>query len=212
MKIATKPPACVTVSRVTDWYIEHYKSAFLPLLSYHQVEADKKGVNWLLLHAWGAIRSEGWRSKAFKQGKDIYGIGGYYATYRDAVAVGAIEFAKFTDTKMLQDEESVLKQYQDIVLYCEGAPEPTKPPEDPKPIPTPPPAPEPEPEPQKPRPEPKPTPAPETPPKSAGWGKIGAIAGALLSLSTIVFMFVPLPGWVKELITAVLSALKSIGG
>lgn len=209
MRIATKPPDFCTTSRVADWYISQYHNAFLPLITYHQVECDKRGVNWLLLHCWGAIRSEGWRSKAFKQGKDIYGLGGYYASYRDAVAVGAIELAKYPDTSLLQEEEAVLKQYQAVVLYCESAPEPTKPPEEPKPIPTQPPTPKPQPEPSKPQPEPR----PENPPKKGSvWGKIGAIAGALLSVSSIVFMFLPLPGWVKELIKAVLAALKSIGG
>ena len=105
-----------------------------PACSAYYFEAGKRwGVNPLLLAFWGAVRSKSFTSKEYCQNIDIYALGGRYASYSDALSVGASELAKFDDTNMLQEQKEVEKLYAEFENYFNKLPPVVEPPKPPKP-------------------------------------------------------------------------------
>ena len=179
-----------------------------PACSAYYFEAGKRwGVNPLLLAFWGAVRSAGYTSKVYCQNIDIYALGGRYASYSDALSVGASELAKFDETYMLQEQAEVEKLYAEFENFVSKLPpvvEPQKPPSKPAPKPVEPPVFEPEPtKPEKPAPS-----APTNWKKSLSW--IGGVASALLIVWSVVSM--ALPGWAAMLGKVILQLLANVFG
>ena len=176
-----------------------------PACSAYYFETGKRwGVNPLLLAFWGAVRSAGYTSKAYCQNMDIYALGGRYASYSDALNVGASELAKFDDTNKMKEQKEVELLYAEFENFFKKLPpvvEPPKPPSKPAPKPAEPPVFEPEPtKPEK--------PAPTNWKKNLSW--IGGVASALLIVWSFVSM--ALPGWAAMLGKVILQLLANVFG
>jgi hypothetical protein len=173
-----------------------------PACSAYYFEAGKRwGVNPLLLAFWGAVRSKSFTSKEYCQNIDIYALGGRYASYSDALSVGASELAKFDDTNMLQEQKEVELLYAEFENFANKLPPAVEPPKPPS------------------KPDPKPAPEPTKPEKSApsaptNWKKnlswIGGVASALLIVWSFVSM--ALPGWAAMLGKVILQLLANVFG
>ena len=138
---------------------------------------------------------------------DIYALGGRYASYSDALNVGASELAKFDDTNKMKEQKEVELLYAEFENFFNKLPpvvEPPKPPSKPAPKPAEPPVFEPEPtKPEKPAPS-----APTNWKKNLSW--IGGVASALLIVWSVVSM--ALPGWAAMLGKVILQLLANVFG
>ena len=186
--------------------LEKYGSKW-PACSAYYFEAGKRwGVNPLLLAFWGAVRSKSFTSKEYCQNIDIYALGGRYASYSDALSVGASELAKFDDTNMLQEQKEVEKLYAEFENFVSKLPPVVTPPKLPS-IPAPKPV-EPPVLSQPDKPEKKEPSTPTNWKKSLSW--IGGVASALLIVWSVVSM--ALPGWAAMLGKVILQLLANVFG
>lgn len=165
----------------------------------------QENMNWLLLYAWCYVRTKGFTDECMRRW-DIANIGGNYESYEKGLQNAAAEFLKYDDTSMLQEEEEVLKIYEQIENFCKDfsfdppqpIPEPPKP--QPQPMPQPP---QPMPEPPEP---PKPPEKPPEAPKKFPWSSI--ILSILTIAQTALSIF--LPGWAKILLSLFIKIFESL--
>jgi hypothetical protein len=172
-----------------------------PACSAYYFEAGKRwGVNPLLLAFWGAVRSAGFTSKGYCQNIDIYALGGRYASYSDALSVGASELAKFDDTSKMQEQKEVEKLYAEFENFVSKLPPVVTPPKLPS-IPAPKPV-EPPVLSQPDKPEKK---EPSTP---TNWRKIAGWISGIASALAIVVVFTPTP--IDDIVVRVLKILADL--
>jgi hypothetical protein len=200
MDTRAKVPDYVTVEKVFEWTMKTpFNEGVMSIHNIYEI-ASKVGLNWLLVYSWCYVRTEGFRHECMKRW-DYGNLGGNYATSRDGVQEAVVEFLKFHDTSLLEQERETLDIYEACRAFCASyehdKPKPL--PEPPKPPPPPPPPPPPKPEPE-PTPEPTPTP---TPGKLGLWW-IPIIIGAL----SIGSLFVP--GWAKIIIDVIIKVLEGL--
>lgn len=164
-----------------------------PACSAYYFEAGKRcGVNPLLLAFWGAVRSKAFTSKEYCQNIDIYALGGRYASYSDALSVGASELAKFDDTNMLQEQKEVELLYAEFENFANKLPPVVTPPKLPS-IPAPKPS------------QPSEKQSASTP---TNWKKIAGWISGIASALTLVVVFTPTP--IDDIVVRVLKIIADL--
>lgn len=192
-------------SDVFEFGIQKYGSKWPACSAYYFDSGKKYDVNPVLLALWAIIRSQGFTSKEYRENLDIYRIGGRYKSYGDAIATGASELAKFSDTSMMQEQVEIEKLYAEFEAWISKLPPAVEPPPPPRP-----------PEPPKPQKPTEPPPAIEQPGDSSpsDWKKtakkIAAWAGGLCSIATIAVALTPTP--IDDIVVRVVKFIVEVLG
>ena len=203
MKLTELTDPAITWATMTKYFAQtprregsHIISTFI-----QESEPFKKEYTWLAFYLWCFVRTEAFTAKCWIDNWDAGKLGGQYQVSREGIRAAAQEFAKFSDTNMLDEEAEILKEFEAIKSFSHGANPENKDPitEPPKPIPLPPAPVDPTPQPSEPETSGKPT-------WRANLKWIGTIAGVLLAAWFLIGSFVP--AGISNLVQLVLTALR----
>ncbi len=206
MRTNAPVPAQITWPVVMDWHASTPRREGMHIISTFIEEARPQGISWLLAYLWAAVRTQWFTAKCVSEHGDYGNLGGHYTTYRASVRDICIEFAKYDDTAMCQDEDALLAELKALVDFAlKTNPNAEQPPEPPRTVPVPLPPP-PAPKPEEPKPEPEPA-KPEEPGKAADWSKVWkmALPVLLVAVGALIKMFAP--GWVSVVWNLIAGAL-----